>query len=124
MTCESSPPVGCTPPAAACTTSSPGKARPRSGDTVPESARGQESRTRDPARGTGSRARALRLVFGYDYGSLCFAAGVVGSVGNFSPAGARLTLHHLQSIPTSHPDLRMTQFVPADDATRSALALS
>jgi uncharacterized protein YdcH (DUF465 family) len=34
----------------------------------------------------------------------------------------RVTLHHLQSIPTSHPDLRLTQFVPADDATRSALA--
>jgi hypothetical protein len=33
-----------------------------------------------------------------------------------------LTLHHLQSIPTSHPDLRLTQFVPADDSTRSALA--
>jgi transcriptional regulator with XRE-family HTH domain len=32
-----------------------------------------------------------------------------------------LTLHHLQSIPTSHPDLRLTQFVPADAATRAAL---
>ena len=32
-----------------------------------------------------------------------------------------LTLHHLQSIPTSHPDLRLTQYVPADDATRLAL---
>ena len=29
---------------------------------------------------------------------------------------------HLQSIPTSHPDLRLTQFVPADAATRAALA--
>jgi uncharacterized protein YdcH (DUF465 family) len=38
------------------------------------------------------------------------------------PGLGRLTLHHLQSIPTSHPDLRLTQFVPADDATRSALA--
>jgi hypothetical protein len=38
------------------------------------------------------------------------------------PALGRLTLHHLQSIPTSHPDLRLTQFVPADDVTRSALA--
>lgn len=32
-----------------------------------------------------------------------------------------LRLHHLQSAPTSHPDLRLTQFVPADDATRTAL---
>jgi PAS domain-containing protein len=30
-------------------------------------------------------------------------------------------LHHLQSIPTSHPDLRLTQFVPADADTRAAL---
>lgn len=36
------------------------------------------------------------------------------------PELGRLTLHHLQSIPTSHPDLRLTQFVPADDATRVA----
>jgi MmyB-like transcription regulator ligand binding domain len=33
-----------------------------------------------------------------------------------------LRLHHLQSTPTSHPDLRLTQFVPADDATRAILA--
>ena len=32
-----------------------------------------------------------------------------------------LRLYHLQSSPTSHPDLRLTQFVPADDATRAAL---
>ena len=38
------------------------------------------------------------------------------------PALGRLTVHHLQTIPTSHPDLRLTQFVPADDATRAALA--
>jgi transcriptional regulator with XRE-family HTH domain len=38
------------------------------------------------------------------------------------PRLGRLTLHHLQSIPTSHPDLRLTQFVPADATTRSALA--
>ena len=38
------------------------------------------------------------------------------------PEMGRLRLHHLQSIPTSHPDLRLTQFVPADDATRTALA--
>ena len=34
----------------------------------------------------------------------------------------RLVLHHLQSAPTSHPDLRLIQFVPADEATREALA--
>jgi transcriptional regulator with XRE-family HTH domain len=33
-----------------------------------------------------------------------------------------LRLHHLQSAPTSHPDLRLTQFAPADAATRAALA--
>jgi transcriptional regulator with XRE-family HTH domain len=38
------------------------------------------------------------------------------------PALGTLVLHHLQSIPTSHPDLRLTQFVPADAATRRALA--
>ena len=32
-----------------------------------------------------------------------------------------LRLYHLQSIPTEHPDLRLTQFAPADDATRGAL---
>jgi transcriptional regulator with XRE-family HTH domain len=37
------------------------------------------------------------------------------------PGLGRLTVHHLQSIPTSHPDLRLTQFVPADTATRAAL---
>ena len=35
------------------------------------------------------------------------------------PLGS-LSVHHLQSIPTSHPSLRLTQFVPADDATRNA----
>jgi transcriptional regulator with XRE-family HTH domain len=38
------------------------------------------------------------------------------------PSLGALRLHHLQSAPTSHPDLRLTQFVPADDATRAALA--
>jgi len=33
----------------------------------------------------------------------------------------RLVLHHLQSAPTSHPDLRLIQFAPADEATRDAL---
>ena len=34
-----------------------------------------------------------------------------------------LELHHLQTMPTSHPDLRLTQFAPADAATRAALAV-
>jgi hypothetical protein len=38
------------------------------------------------------------------------------------PRVGRLVLHHLQSVPTSHPDLRLTQFTPADEATRAALA--
>ena len=37
------------------------------------------------------------------------------------PRVGRLVLHHLQSAPTSHPDLRLTQFAPADPATRDAL---
>jgi transcriptional regulator with XRE-family HTH domain len=32
-----------------------------------------------------------------------------------------LELLHLQSIPTSHPELRLTQLIPADAATRRAL---
>lgn len=28
-----------------------------------------------------------------------------------------LRVHHLQAVPTSYPDLRLTQFVPADDAS-------
>ncbi len=38
------------------------------------------------------------------------------------PRLGRLHLHHLQSIPTSHPDLRLTQFVAADSVTRQSLA--
>ncbi len=38
------------------------------------------------------------------------------------PQLGRLTLHHLQSAPTSHPDLRLAQYVPADAATRAAFA--
>jgi transcriptional regulator with XRE-family HTH domain len=38
------------------------------------------------------------------------------------PRVGRLVLHHLQSTPTSHPDLRLIQFAPADAATRAALA--
>lgn len=37
------------------------------------------------------------------------------------PLLGTLRLHHLQSVPTSHPDLRLTQFAPADDRTRTAL---
>lgn len=38
-----------------------------------------------------------------------------------SAAHGRLELLHLQSIPTSHPDLRLTQYLPADARTRAAL---
>jgi transcriptional regulator with XRE-family HTH domain len=38
------------------------------------------------------------------------------------PELGRLEVYHLQSVPTSHPDLRLTQFVPADDPTRRAFA--
>ena len=38
------------------------------------------------------------------------------------PRVGRLVLHHLQSAPTSHPDLRLIQYTPADDVTRAALA--
>ena len=38
------------------------------------------------------------------------------------PDHGPLTLLHLQSAPTSHPDLRLVQMVPGDDATRAALA--
>jgi hypothetical protein len=37
------------------------------------------------------------------------------------PELGRLTLHHLQSIPTGHPELRLTMYIPADPATRRAL---
>jgi transcriptional regulator with XRE-family HTH domain len=37
------------------------------------------------------------------------------------PELGTLRLHHMQSSPTSHPDLRLTQFAPADDTTRAAL---
>lgn len=37
------------------------------------------------------------------------------------PEGGRLVLHHLQSAPTSHPELRLSQYAPADAATRDAL---
>jgi PAS domain-containing protein len=38
------------------------------------------------------------------------------------PRLGTLRLYHLQSAPTSHPELRLTQFVPADAATRAVLA--
>ena len=38
------------------------------------------------------------------------------------PDLGRLEVHHLQSIPTSDPDLRLAQYVPADRATRRAFA--
>jgi hypothetical protein len=38
------------------------------------------------------------------------------------PVLGPLRLHHLQSIPTSAPELRLTQLVPADERTRQALA--
>jgi transcriptional regulator with XRE-family HTH domain len=38
------------------------------------------------------------------------------------PELGRLVLRHLQSIPTSHQDLRLIQFLPADEPTRAALA--
>jgi transcriptional regulator with XRE-family HTH domain len=40
------------------------------------------------------------------------------------PKLGHLVLNHLQTIPTSHPDLRLTQLVPADAATRTALFAS
>ena len=33
-----------------------------------------------------------------------------------------LAVHHIQTVPTSHPDLRLVQFVAADARTRAALA--
>jgi len=39
------------------------------------------------------------------------------------PELGTLAVHHLQSIPTSHPDLRLVQFVPLDEHTREALAV-
>jgi PAS domain-containing protein len=36
------------------------------------------------------------------------------------PELGRMEVYHLQSVPTSHPDLRMAQFVPGDAPTRRA----
>ncbi|MDE3134211.1 MAG: hypothetical protein KGL15_09110 [Acidobacteriota bacterium] len=38
------------------------------------------------------------------------------------PALGHLRLHHAQTVPTGSPDLRLTIYAPADDATRAALA--
>ena len=38
------------------------------------------------------------------------------------PELGTLRLRHMQSIPTEHPELRLTQFTPVDAATRAALA--
>ncbi|MFL5976029.1 MAG: helix-turn-helix transcriptional regulator [Solirubrobacterales bacterium] len=39
------------------------------------------------------------------------------------PELGTLRLHHLQSTPTSDPELRLTIYVPADEATRKALGI-
>ncbi len=49
-------------------------------------------------------------------------AGQLGTKVIEHPELGRLRLRHLQSIPTEHPDLRLTQFTPVDEATRAALA--
>ena len=46
----------------------------------------------------------------------------LGTKAMVDPELGELSMHHLQSIPTSHPELRLTQFVPADEATRLAFA--
>jgi transcriptional regulator with XRE-family HTH domain len=38
------------------------------------------------------------------------------------PALGRLRLHHAQTVPTGQPELRLTVYAPADEATRAALA--
>jgi hypothetical protein len=38
------------------------------------------------------------------------------------PTLGRLNLHHAQTVPTGSPDLRLTIYAPADEATRAALA--
>src|SRR5689334_9774300 len=43
----------------------------------------------------------------------------LGTKDRVHPELGPLSFRHLQSIPTSHPDLRLTQFVPADEATRA-----
>lgn len=50
--------------------------------------------------------------------------GQLGSKQIEHPRLGRLVFNHLQSIPTSLPDVRLTQLVPADAATRTALFAS
>jgi transcriptional regulator with XRE-family HTH domain len=38
------------------------------------------------------------------------------------PTLGHLSLHHAQTVPTGSPDLRLTIYAPADDATRTALS--
>lgn len=38
------------------------------------------------------------------------------------PTLGRLSLHHAQTVPTGSPELRLTIYAPADEATRAALA--
>jgi transcriptional regulator with XRE-family HTH domain len=38
------------------------------------------------------------------------------------PTLGHLSLHHAQTVPTGSPDLRLTIYAPADEATRAALA--
>jgi hypothetical protein len=33
-----------------------------------------------------------------------------------------LLLHHVQTVPSGHPELRLVVYAPGDDATRAALA--
>ena len=46
----------------------------------------------------------------------------VGTKAIVHPTLGPLCLHHLQSTPTSDPELRLTVYVPADERTRAALA--
>lgn len=39
-----------------------------------------------------------------------------------NPQVGRMTLHHMQLIPTGHPELRLAQYLPADEDSRRALA--
>jgi hypothetical protein len=49
-------------------------------------------------------------------------AGQFGTKTIAHPLLGTLHLRHVQTIPTEHPDLRLTQFTPLDEATRAILA--
>jgi transcriptional regulator with XRE-family HTH domain len=49
-------------------------------------------------------------------------AAQLGTKSTVHPELGRLEVYHLQTVPTTDPDLRLTQFVAADDATRRAFA--